>query len=78
MTYPFKKPPTIDPAEEEAEGGADATAWPLQLTYTTVPNSFVRKEAATVKWWNEETKGWDDEGISGVEIDGGEFVFWCL
>ncbi|KAJ3039947.1 Protein casc1 [Rhizophlyctis rosea] len=75
LSYPFKKPASPDhtseedPDAENSSGGTDATAWPLQLTYVAVPGAFVRKEAATVKWWNEETKGWDGEGVEGVEVD---------
>lgn len=42
----------------------------MQVTYTLDPGCFTHEGAATVRWWNEESKGWDDEGITDVEIDG--------
>ncbi|KAJ3294999.1 Protein casc1 [Borealophlyctis nickersoniae] len=49
--------------------GGDTAVWPMTVTFSTGPGTFIRTQAATVKWWNEETKGWDADGIEGVEID---------
>ncbi|KND04959.1 uncharacterized protein SPPG_00646 [Spizellomyces punctatus DAOM BR117] len=68
ISYPFKKDLTEVP-EEEQEEAADASIWPMLVTYSLDPGCFANADAATVRWWNEEEKMWDDEGISDVEIE---------
>ncbi|RKO87557.1 hypothetical protein BDK51DRAFT_27374, partial [Blyttiomyces helicus] len=68
LGYPFKKPVTEN-ADEGHEAAMDASAWPMIVSYSIMPGSFVRQDLSTVRWWNVEQKIWDSEGISDVEIN---------
>ncbi|KAI9088741.1 hypothetical protein DFS34DRAFT_598231 [Phlyctochytrium arcticum] len=71
LNYPFKKDLKEVLEEEGEEEAADASVWPMQVTFSIDPGCFTYADVTTVRWWNSENNTWDDDGITDVEIDSG-------
>ncbi|TPX57393.1 hypothetical protein PhCBS80983_g03887 [Powellomyces hirtus] len=80
LPYPFKKETTEDDedakaAEEDAEEpltpttAAASDIWPMLVSFQVDAGCLLHQESATIRWWNEATNVWDEEGISDIEID---------
>ncbi|KAJ3224433.1 Protein casc1 [Clydaea vesicula] len=70
LAYPFKKVVAEEEATDEKEEEAiDSISWPTLVSYQIQENCFIDKNSAKVMYFKEETKSWEDDNISDVEID---------
>lgn len=70
LAYPFKKLVT-DQADDDETNADAAITWPTLVTYHIPPETFLNPSNATVRYYNDETKSWEDDNITDVEIDQG-------